>query len=215
LAEATKPHRYEGRAVVVTYDEKRCIHAAECVHGLPAVFDLQAKPCVKPDGAGAGAVAVVVDRCPSGALQIEHRDGRVAPAPTANVATLTVDGPTYVRGDIVVVLPGGVTCVETRMALCRCGVSQNKPYCDGSHKAAGFRDPATLRMDVIAGAAANGGTLTVTPLPNGPVRCEGSLTLSGVDGRTTATGKAFLCRCGNSRNKPYCDGTHKKIGFIA
>ena len=46
MAEATKLHRYEGRGVTVTYDAKRCIHAAECVHGLPGVFDPDAKPWI-------------------------------------------------------------------------------------------------------------------------------------------------------------------------
>ena len=212
MAEATKLHRYEGRAAVVTYDAKRCIHAAECVHGMPAVFDTKAKPWVNPDGAEADAVAAVVERCPSGALQFAHRDGRAAPAPAANAATVTPDGPTYLRGDLAVVLPDSVAR-ETRIALCRCGASKNKPYCDASHRATGFHDAGTLPLTAPAGVAANGGTLTVTPLPNGPIRCDGPLTLCSTDGRTTADDRTFLCRCGQSQDKPYCDGTHKRIGF--
>jgi CDGSH-type Zn-finger protein len=67
----------------------------------------------------------------------------------------------------------------------------------------------------VPGIAAAGGTLTVTPRPNGPIKCEGALTLSGTDGRSTFANEAFLCRCGASGKKPYCDGTHKKIGFTA
>ena len=213
MGEATKLHRYEGRGGIVTYDAKRCIHAAECVHGLPAVFDPKAKPWVNPDAADAGAMGATVERCPSGALRIEHRDGRSESAPAKSTATLTTNGPTYLRGDITVILADGVTRTETRMALCRCGASRNKPYCDGSHTESGFRDAGALPLNAVPGIAAAGGKLTVTPRPNGPIKCEGALTIEGTDSRSAATDQAFLCRCGASGNKPYCDGAHKKIGF--
>ena len=215
MTRQTKLHRYEGRGGIVTYDAKRCIHAAACVHGLPAVFDPNAKPWVHPDGADATALAAAVARCPSGALAIERPDGHVASTPEINIATLTANGPAYLHGDITVVSSDGVARTETRMALCRCGASQNKPYCDGSHTAAAFLDAGRLPADSVAGSASASGKLTVTPQPNGPVKCEGRLTIKGSDGRATATDKAFLCRCGASGNKPYCDGTHKKIGFAA
>jgi CDGSH-type Zn-finger protein/uncharacterized Fe-S cluster protein YjdI len=215
MTHQTKLHRYEGRSGIVTYDVKRCTHAAECVHGLPAVFDPNAKPWINPDGADAAALAAAVTRCPSGALAIERPDGGIASTPAANTATLTANGPTYLRGDIAVVSFDGVVRTETRMALCRCGASQNKPYCDGSHTATAFLDPGRLPADSVAGLTPAGGKLAVTPLPNGPVKCEGPLTITGSDGRGTTTDKAFLCRCGASVNKPYCDGTHKKIGFAA
>jgi CDGSH-type Zn-finger protein len=53
----------------------------------------------------------------------------------------------------------------------------------------------------------------VTPLPDGPLKCEGPLTLAASDARTSTADPTFLCRCGHSGNKPYCDGTHKRIGF--
>jgi CDGSH-type Zn-finger protein/uncharacterized Fe-S cluster protein YjdI len=215
MTDQTRLHRYEGRGGIVTYDATRCIHAAECVHGLPAVFDPKAKPWVNPDGADAVALAAAVDRCPSGALGIEHPDGGTASTPANNTATLTVNGPTYLHGNIAVVRSDGVARAETRMALCRCGASQNKPYCDGSHNGAAFRDSGRLPADSVSGKALAGGKLTVTALPNGPVKCEGPLTIMGSDLRGTATDKAFLCRCGASGSKPYCDGTHKRSGFVA
>jgi CDGSH-type Zn-finger protein/uncharacterized Fe-S cluster protein YjdI len=215
MGEATRPHRYEGRGGVVTYDVKRCIHAAECVRGLPAVFASKAKPWVNPDAADAGAIASTVERCPSGALQFERRDGRRESSPANCTATLTTNGPTYLRGDITVILADGVTRTEGRIALCRCGASRNKPYCDGSHRESGFLDLGVLPAIAVPGIAAAGGTLTVTPRPNGPIKCEGALTLSGTDGRSAFANEAFLCRCGASGKKPYCDGTHKKIGFTA
>ena len=215
MTRQTKLHRYEGRSGIVTYDAKRCIHAAECVHGLPAVFDPNAKPWVNPDGADAAALVAAVARCPSGALAIESTDAGPTAAPADNAATLTANGPAYLRGDIALVSSDGAAQAEARMALCRCGASRNKPYCDGSHTAAAFLDPGRLPADAAAGLPAAGGRLTITPVPNGPVKCEGLLTITGSDGRSTTTDRAFLCRCGASGNKPFCDGTHKKIGFAA
>ena len=51
---------------------------------------------------------------------------------------------------------------------------------------------------------------------NGPLKIEGSLEIVSGTGATLAkTAKTFLCRCGHSSNKPFCDGTHAKVGFVA
>lgn len=63
---------YTGEQVDVSFDPELCRHAAECVRGLPAVFDTSARPWIQPDGAPAADVVEVVARCPSGALRIER-----------------------------------------------------------------------------------------------------------------------------------------------
>ncbi|MFF5828383.1 (4Fe-4S)-binding protein [Streptomyces bacillaris] len=76
---------YEGRSITVTFEAGRCRHAAECVRGLPEVFDTARRPWIRPDAADAGRVAEVVRRCPSGALRYERADegeGRASPPPT-------------------------------------------------------------------------------------------------------------------------------------
>ncbi|MGC2297281.1 MAG: CDGSH iron-sulfur domain-containing protein [Acidobacteriaceae bacterium] len=58
----------------------------------------------------------------------------------------------------------------------------------------------------------------ITVRPNGPYRVEGAVTLVDADGKEwdVSNKPAFsLCRCGASVNKPFCDGTHSKIGFQA
>jgi CDGSH-type Zn-finger protein len=103
-----------------------------------------------------------------------------------------------------------------RATLCRCGQSRRKPYCDGSHVAAGFTatgEPATRDSEPLA---ERGGALTVTPLPNGPLQLSGNVEICSGTGRTLArTRSARLCRCGGSGNKPFCDGTHARIGFCS
>ncbi|MEM7416882.1 MAG: (4Fe-4S)-binding protein [Gemmatimonadota bacterium] len=133
---------YEAPDILVRFDTKRCIHAAECVHGLPAVFDADRRPWILPDAASADELAAVIEACPSGALTYERRDGGAAEV-AADAPTLATvqDGPIYVRGSLHFTDHEGRP-VETgpRAALCRCGASKNKPFCDNSHIEAGFSD---------------------------------------------------------------------------
>ena len=66
----SKLHVYEGQDVTVTFDKGVCTHAAECVKGLPGVFDIEKRPWVQPDNAKAEEVRRQVAACPSGALQV-------------------------------------------------------------------------------------------------------------------------------------------------
>ena len=208
-------HRYEGRGGTVTYDVKRCIHAGECSRGLPAVFDSKAKPWINPDAADTIALAAVVERCPSGALHIERADGIAEAVPGRNTATLTAGGPVCLRGDLAVMAQdSSVALADTRMALCRCGESKNKPFCDRSHAKAGFADAGTLRAPEKAPSADAGGSLQIRARPNGPLMLTGPLTVIGTNGRSAFAETTFLCRCGASHNKPYCDGAHMRIGFV-
>jgi CDGSH-type Zn-finger protein len=108
-------------------------------------------------------------------------------------------------------LPAGATL---RATLCRCGKSGRKPYCDGSHAAAGFvasGEPGTQPSEPLA---ERGGALAVEPLPNGPLQLRGNVEICSGTGRTVLrTQAARLCRCGGSASKPFCDGTHARIGF--
>jgi uncharacterized Fe-S cluster protein YjdI len=136
---------YETDAITVSFDPGRCIHSAECVRGLPAVFDPRRKRWIQPEHASAEAVAEVVARCPTGALQVRRPDGSAAqPAPAAAPSTVTVtasaNGPLFVRGPVRVLdAAGNLLREDDRVALCRCGATANPPFCDGSHARVGFR----------------------------------------------------------------------------
>jgi len=125
--------RYTGRAVDVSFDPVRCRHAAECVRGLPSVFDTGRRPWILPDGADPEDVVRVVARCPTGALRTQPAApaGREQPVMPTEVAARP-GGPLLVRGDLHVTGPGGLDERETRAALCSCGGTANAPYCDGS-----------------------------------------------------------------------------------
>jgi len=98
--------------------------------------------------------------------------------------------------------------------LCRCGASKRKPYCDGSHTAAGFAASGEPATQESAPLAARNGPLELIPIANGPLKVEGALEIVSGTGRTVQrVTQVFFCRCGASANKPFCDGTHRKIGF--
>ncbi|CAM5238028.1 (4Fe-4S)-binding protein [Streptomyces tanashiensis] len=124
---------YEGEGITVTFEPRRCLHAAECVHGLPEVFDLSRRPWVLPDAAEPARVAEVVRRCPSGALQYHHRpeDAVAEPPDSPTTVRRNPAGQLVVRGDLVVTGAYGDRH-ETRAMLCGCGASGNQPYCDHS-----------------------------------------------------------------------------------
>ena len=133
-------HRYEGTGIEVTYDASRCIHAARCVAGLPAVFDPERRPWVEPDRGDRDDVIRVIESCPTGALAYSCGDRSERPPAPARV-TCSRDGPLYLRGNLTVAnAEGEPIATAYRLALCRCGASSNKPYCDGSHTEAGFSD---------------------------------------------------------------------------
>jgi uncharacterized Fe-S cluster protein YjdI len=119
--------RYEGEHIEVTYDAARCLHAAECVRGMPAVFDTTKRPWIAPDGADAEALAAVIRRCPTGALHYTLRDGEPEQPSVPTRIRIANGGPLLIEGDLE--LEGRR---ETRAAICRCGKSSNEPYCDRS-----------------------------------------------------------------------------------
>lgn len=130
-----------------------------------------------------------------------------------NTASVIVDGPVRVRGRLSI--SGKPTDAPDGVALCRCGHSGNKPFCDGSHKAAGFSDAGSV-ADPGDPLAESGGPLAVTIAPNGPILLRGNLSIVDGTGETAWKGaKTALCRCGQSANKPFCDGTHTRAGFTA
>lgn len=208
---------YYSENITVTFDPQRCIHSADCIHGLPEVFDVEKRPWINPENADPDSVAEVVTRCPTGALQFSRKDnGDEEPVPEENTVTIAKDGPLYVRGNFEIKEHDGTTFLEdTRVALCRCGESLNKPFCDNSHKNSGFRDEGTVKgnsLEETSGAV--GGKLDIKLTPNGPLFVKGEFELRGAEGTSShRENKATLCRCGYSGSKPFCDGSHGGIGW--
>ncbi|WP_281856056.1 CDGSH iron-sulfur domain-containing protein [Litoreibacter halocynthiae] len=201
---------YEGKDITVSFDLKRCVHARNCFLKLPTVFDPKQRPWVQPDNATADDVAAVVRTCPSGALAFHRETGVNETPPQINQIAVLENGPLAASGSFEI---DGVE-TESRVTLCRCGLSKNKPYCDYSHVEAGFTATGEPSPKSPAGSEQHGGKVATLRIPDGPLKIEGNIELTTGTGRQIATlPKAFLCRCGASKNKPYCDGSHKDAGF--
>ena len=204
--------RVRGARLELDFEGRRCIHSRFCVTWTPSVFLANVKgPWIHPDAMPVERVVEVAHACPSGAIRYRRTDGGAQEAaPPVNLATVREAGPYAFRAELQIDgAPAGF-----RATLCRCGASKNKPYCDGSHHEIGFTasgEPATGKTEMLA---ARGGVLAIEPQLNGPLCVRGNLEILSGTGRAVArTTSAYLCRCGGSANKPFCDGTHKKIGF--
>ena len=168
-------------------------------------------PWLYPDEMHVEGLVHIAQTCPSGAITYERLDGGPAePVPEVNELRLRENGPYAVRADVELVGHGDLL----RATLCRCGASKNKPFCDGSHNAAKFTATGEPASHESRPLAARGKRLQIHPEPDGPLAVIGNLEICSGTGRTidrvTAT---RLCRCGGSSNKPFCDGTHARIGF--
>ena len=136
---------YRGSAIEVSFDLDLCTHIGECLRRAPEVFELRRRPWITPNAAPPDALAAVVERCPSGALQYRRLDGgpdEEGPEP-ARVTPIR-NGPLLVRGRVDVRREDGALEVLPRAALCRCGESANKPFCDNTHLRIGFRAPGEV-----------------------------------------------------------------------
>ena len=217
MSENKQVYDFEGEATDVAWDGRLCIHVSECTRAKGNIFESGRDPWSQPDLAESEYVAEVVRRCPTGALAYRRKDGGADESPAAeNTIVVANNGPLYVRGDLVIDGAGhDMPGVRFRAALCRCGESKIKPFCDNSHEEVSFRDHAACG-ETGAPLTATGGTLEVKRAPNGPLLVTGNLTILSGSGRPAWQGtKAALCRCGHSSNKPFCDGTHKEAGFEA
>jgi CDGSH-type Zn-finger protein/uncharacterized Fe-S cluster protein YjdI len=214
---AHRVHNSVGEKMDITYDAGRCIHAAECVSRLRSVFDGNKSPWIQPDAGAADDVAATVHQCPSGALHYARKDGGAVERPSEhNTIRLSEDGPLYLRGDFTISNAAGEVVVnDTRAALCRCGASENKPFCDNTHTSIKFSAPATVAQPQTIVNTLETGKLHIETTTNGSLHITGNFTLLTDEGETVYQGTdEWLCRCGGSANKPFCDSTHKKIGFM-
>jgi CDGSH-type Zn-finger protein/uncharacterized Fe-S cluster protein YjdI len=205
---------YPGQAIDVHWDERLCIHIGECGNAKGDLFVGSREPWCLPDLTAKAEVREICERCPSGALTYADKEGNTELPAAENTIQVTYRGPLYATGDLAIEgVAGDMPGVRFRAALCRCGASKNKPFCDNSHLKSGFDDTGSVGETGL-GSDSTGGTLSIKPLPDGPLLLNGNLTIRAGSGRLAWQGaQTALCRCGASRNKPFCDGSHKKVGF--
>lgn len=142
---------YPGTGIVVHFDPDLCIHSERCVSGLPAVFRPKDRPWILATAADADAIAATIDTCPSGALRYTRtaapetsqppRSAEAPAKPAPVVISVTPNGPNVIVGPVEIRdAEGALIRTAAKVALCRCGASKTKPFCDGSHRSIGFID---------------------------------------------------------------------------
>ena len=131
--------KYSNGEVTVIWEPGKCIHAGNCVRGLPEVFDAKARPWINIEGADSKSIINQVRDCPSGALSILGNEKSDAQPSSNTQVELMKNGPMVIDGEIKLTqADGSVILKNKKTAFCRCGASSRKPYCDGSHTSAGF-----------------------------------------------------------------------------
>ena len=130
-----KEKRYTEDDLTVIWKPEVCIHSENCWRNLNSVFDPQRRPWIDPSSADKSSIMKTIDGCPSGALSYELANQSNTAKMESKKITIIPNGPVMIKGDCEITLPNGETVVkENRVTLCRCGLSTNKPFCDGSHK---------------------------------------------------------------------------------
>ncbi len=210
---ATEIEVAEGKDLTIAFNTKRCIHARFCVLGEPDVFKANvAGPWIAPDDATSTENLIAVAKaCPSGAITYKRKDGGAEEAPPAvNLVQIRENGPLAIRAEIML----GDQPAGMRATLCRCGASANKPFCDGSHNAIAFKATGEPETGDVTALEIRNGRLDIEPQTNGPLMASGNMEMISGTGRTFRKAKrAALCRCGASASKPFCDGSHTRVGF--
>lgn len=136
-----KTIRYSNDDLTVLWKPHLCIHSKHCWKELGEVFKPQERPWVDMKGADSQRIREQVNACPSGALSVQKSETDPSiPPPHTPLVEVTPNGPLLVHGNIVIKdAEGKETEREKITALCRCGHSANKPYCDGNHSKKGFQ----------------------------------------------------------------------------
>ena len=141
---------YSNGEVTIVWKPDICMHSGNCFRGLNEVFDPRKRPWVTPDGITSNKIVEQIKKCPSGALSYYmNKDG---PAVNNDIPVVekkdnvaitiepSVNGPLLVHGNIELKdQQGAITKKSNITAFFRCGGSNNKPFCDGTHKKINFQ----------------------------------------------------------------------------
>ena len=168
---------YAGKDIDIGFEMKRCIHARNCFLKLPQVFDRSRRPWVDPDAAPAEEIAAMIRSCPSGALTFKRLDdGLYETPPGVNRMAVLENGPLALAGDLTV---DGEPM--QRATLCRCGKSQNKPFCDYAHVEDGYS--ATGEPEPRDSTITDyGGPVEVIAHADGPLQIKGNIEITSGTG---------------------------------
>ncbi|WP_369997506.1 (4Fe-4S)-binding protein [Winogradskyella sp.] len=130
-----KTKEYSNGEVTVVWEPDKCIHSGICVKGSPEVFQPKERPWIKIDAETTEEIVETVKKCPSGALSFYMNNGEDKSSQSLETKVEVMEnGPLLVYGTLKVTHKDGKEETKNKTtAFCRCGLSYNKPYCDGTH----------------------------------------------------------------------------------
>jgi len=130
-----------------------------------------------------------------------------------NEALISSAGPINLTGNITLVREDGSIQYANHLSLCRCGGSKSKPICDERHVEIEFLHSGRVQEVSDAPHTERPSKITISIIKDGPITFKGRLRLHNNLGQECVKQRGSLCRCGQSANKPFCDGSHEKVGF--
>ena len=143
--------------------------------------------------------------------QKQHGPPRLLEIP--NEALITSAGPINLTGNITLVQEDGTISYANHISLCRCGASRKKPICDEKHLDVEFLNSGRIMEASDVAHSERPSKITISLIKNGPITFRGRLRLHNSLGQECVKQRGALCRCGQSATKPFCDGSHEKVGF--
>ncbi len=138
---------YDNGEITVQWEPAKCIHSGICARGLPSVFKPKERPWVQMENSDSAHIKATIDQCPSQALSYKEDNASYSNPNLSNQnskdSTMEIDvlknGPLLVKDEFTMVnTDGSEMKVKKNSALCRCGASAKKPFCDGAHSQVGF-----------------------------------------------------------------------------
>ena len=143
-----KPRKYTNGEITVFWRPAECIHASYCYSELIEVFNPRKKPWINMQGASTEEIIRIVNKCPTNALTFkwnkdieQEKDTPVKSTEKETETEIKIieNGPMIIKGNFKVVGTDGKELNQTKVAsICRCGQSDNLPYCDGKHSKTGY-----------------------------------------------------------------------------
>jgi CDGSH-type Zn-finger protein/uncharacterized Fe-S cluster protein YjdI len=137
---STQTRTYTNGEITVLWKPEQCIHSTLCWKNLADVFNPRVRPWVNMKGANTDLIKDQVMKCPSGALSIAEELPSTEMENTNTQIEVTPNGPVVIKSSCMIKhADGREELREGKTFLCRCGASNNKPYCDGAHKKINFQ----------------------------------------------------------------------------
>ncbi|MCK0131507.1 (4Fe-4S)-binding protein [Flavobacteriaceae bacterium F08102] len=133
--------KYHNGEITILWKPKKCIHSGACVDALPKVYRPTEKPWIQQNQATTAELKAQIVTCPSGALSyvVNDEHNEVKEIPSGVLVEVREKGPLLVKGTVQITHADGRKEVrENVTTFCRCGASENKPFCDGTHRAIDF-----------------------------------------------------------------------------